>query len=91
MRHAGEGMRDALARLIIGDSPEIERLRQLILKVAPSRLPVLVEGPRFVLSRTPGHVRGPGPVYGQHTDEVLALLGGRHLVTDVTDTQTVEP
>jgi len=45
VRYAGEGMRDALARLIIGDSPEIERLRQLILKVAPSRLPVLVEGP----------------------------------------------
>ena len=36
--------------------------------------PVLVEGPRFVLSRTPGQVRSPGPVYGQHNDEVLALL-----------------
>jgi crotonobetainyl-CoA:carnitine CoA-transferase CaiB-like acyl-CoA transferase len=39
--------------------------------------PVLVEGPRFVLSRTPGHVRGAGPVYGQHTEEVLALVGER--------------
>ena len=36
--------------------------------------PVLVEGPRFVLSRTPGQVRGAGPIYGQHTEEVLALL-----------------
>ena len=36
--------------------------------------PVLVEGPRFVLSRTPGQVRSPGPVYGQHNDDVLALL-----------------
>jgi crotonobetainyl-CoA:carnitine CoA-transferase CaiB-like acyl-CoA transferase len=39
--------------------------------------PVLLEGPRFVLSRTPGHVRAAGPVYGQHIDEVRALLGER--------------
>jgi len=38
--------------------------------------PVLVEGPRFRLSRTPGHVRGPGPTYGQHAGDVFrGLLG----------------
>jgi len=33
--------------------------------------PILLEGPRFRLSRTPGHTVLPGPIYGQHTDEVL--------------------
>jgi crotonobetainyl-CoA:carnitine CoA-transferase CaiB-like acyl-CoA transferase len=33
--------------------------------------PVLVEGPRFGLSRTPGQTTAPGPSYGQHREEVL--------------------
>jgi crotonobetainyl-CoA:carnitine CoA-transferase CaiB-like acyl-CoA transferase len=48
--------------------------------------PVLLEGPRLVLRRTPGHVRAPGPVYGQHAEEVLALLGERPPAPEITHT-----
>jgi benzylsuccinate CoA-transferase BbsF subunit len=38
--------------------------------------PVVVEGPRFKLSRTPGQTRAAGPTYGQHEHHVLrGLLG----------------
>ena len=37
-------------------------------------------------SRTPGQVRSPGPVYGQHDEEVLALLAEQDPAADVTDT-----
>ena len=30
-----------------------------------------IDGPPFVLSETPAAVRGPGPLLGEHTDEVL--------------------
>ncbi len=36
--------------------------------------PVVVEGPRFHLSRTPARVASPGPTYGQHEAEVRRLL-----------------
>jgi len=36
---------DIIARTILGTSPEIARLRALIAKVAPTRLPVIIEGP----------------------------------------------
>jgi crotonobetainyl-CoA:carnitine CoA-transferase CaiB-like acyl-CoA transferase len=38
--------------------------------------PVPVEGPRTRLSRTPGRVKRPGPMYGQHVYEVLTELLG---------------
>ena len=38
--------------------------------------PVLVEGPRYLLSRTPGRITAPGPTYGQHTWDVLSDLLG---------------
>jgi crotonobetainyl-CoA:carnitine CoA-transferase CaiB-like acyl-CoA transferase len=38
--------------------------------------PVVVEGPRFRLSRTPGRVGGAGPTYGQHEQQVLRGLRG---------------
>ncbi|MFN0028213.1 MAG: CoA transferase [Acidimicrobiales bacterium] len=38
--------------------------------------PVLVERPRLHLSRTPGTLRGPGPMYGQHTHQVLGEFLG---------------
>jgi benzylsuccinate CoA-transferase BbsF subunit len=38
--------------------------------------PVLIEGPRFKLSRTPGKTVVPGPSYGQHAQEVLGGLLG---------------
>ena len=39
--------------------------------------PVVVEGPRFGLSRTPGQTSAPGPTYGQHAAVVLGDLLGR--------------
>ncbi len=36
--------------------------------------PVVIEGPRFRLSRTPARVTAPGPTYNQHGDEVRRLL-----------------
>jgi len=37
---------------------------------------VRLDGPAFLLSDTPARVRGPGPLLGEHTDEVLhGLLG----------------
>jgi benzylsuccinate CoA-transferase BbsF subunit len=71
--------------------PQLAHRGHYVWVMHPLLGPVLVEGPRFVLSRTPGRVRGPGPVYGQHTEEVLALLSERHPATDATDTQTVQP
>jgi len=37
---------------------------------------VRIDGPAFVLSDTPARVRGPGPLLGEHTDEVLATILG---------------
>src|SRR4029077_14117771 len=37
---------------------------------------VRLDGPAFLLSDTPARVRGPGPLLGEHTDQVLrAVLG----------------
>jgi crotonobetainyl-CoA:carnitine CoA-transferase CaiB-like acyl-CoA transferase len=33
-------------------------------------------GPPFLLSETPARVRGPGPLLGEHTDDVLADVLG---------------
>ena len=42
----------------------------------PEGRSVRVDGPAFLLSETPAAVRGPGPLLGEHTDEVLAELFG---------------
>ena len=66
--------------------PQLAHRGHYVWVMHPLLGPVLVEGPRFVLSRTPGQVRGAGPIYGQHTEEVRALLAERHPTADVTDT-----
>jgi benzylsuccinate CoA-transferase BbsF subunit len=35
-----------------------------------------IDGPAFLLSETPASVRGPGPLLGEHTDEVLRTVLG---------------
>jgi len=42
----------------------------------PEGRSVRIDGPPFVLSETPARVSGPGPLLGEHTDEVLATLLG---------------
>jgi crotonobetainyl-CoA:carnitine CoA-transferase CaiB-like acyl-CoA transferase len=37
---------------------------------------VRTDGPPFLLSETPARVRGPGPLLGEHTDDVLADVLG---------------
>jgi crotonobetainyl-CoA:carnitine CoA-transferase CaiB-like acyl-CoA transferase len=43
---------------------------------APEGRTVRIDGPAFVLSDTPARVRGPGPLLGEHTDDVLATVLG---------------
>ena len=42
----------------------------------PEGRTVRIDGPPFVLSETPARVGGPGPLLGEHTDEVLGELLG---------------
>jgi benzylsuccinate CoA-transferase BbsF subunit len=42
----------------------------------PEGRTVRIDGPPFVLSETPAAVRGPGPLLGEHADEVLSGLLG---------------
>src|SRR5205823_15075342 len=42
----------------------------------PEGRTVRIDGPPFLLSDTPARVGGPGPLLGEHTDEVLGELLG---------------
>jgi crotonobetainyl-CoA:carnitine CoA-transferase CaiB-like acyl-CoA transferase len=37
---------------------------------------VRIDGPPYRLSATPARVSGPGPLLGEHTDEVLSRVLG---------------
>ena len=55
---------------------ELVRARQMVVELdQPGTGGVKLLGVPVRLSRTPGAPAGPGPVLGQHTDEVLASLG----------------
>ena len=43
----------------------------------PEGRTVRIDGPPFLLSETPARVSGPGPLLGEHTDEVLSRILGR--------------
>ena len=42
----------------------------------PEGRTVRIDGPPFLLSETPARVSGPGPLLGEHTDEVLSSVLG---------------
>ncbi|HYR97102.1 MAG TPA: CoA transferase, partial [Candidatus Binatus sp.] len=42
----------------------------------PEGRTVRIDGPPFLLSETPARVSGPGPLLGEHTDEVLSTVLG---------------
>jgi formyl-CoA transferase len=46
-----------------------------------------VDGPPFALSETPAGVRGPGPLLGEHTRQVLGGVLGltEQQLSDLTD------
>ncbi|MFN2616076.1 MAG: CaiB/BaiF CoA transferase family protein, partial [Thermoleophilaceae bacterium] len=55
---------------------ELVRAREMVVELEqPGAGPVPQLGVPVKLSRTPGAAAGPGPVLGEHTDEVLAALG----------------
>jgi crotonobetainyl-CoA:carnitine CoA-transferase CaiB-like acyl-CoA transferase len=55
---------------------ELVRAREMVVSLAqPGAGDVRLLGPPVKLSRTPGGPRSPGPVLGEHTDEVLAAIG----------------
>jgi crotonobetainyl-CoA:carnitine CoA-transferase CaiB-like acyl-CoA transferase len=47
----------------------------------PEGRTVRIDGPAFVLSETPARVSGPGPLLGEHTDEVLREVLGLDAAT----------
>jgi crotonobetainyl-CoA:carnitine CoA-transferase CaiB-like acyl-CoA transferase len=55
---------------------ELVRAREMVVELdQPGAGPVRQLGMPIKFGRTPGQVRAPGPVLGEHTDEVLAGLG----------------
>jgi len=55
---------------------ELVRSREMVVELdQPGAGAVRQLGVPVKLGRTPGGVRAPGPVLGEHTDEVLAALG----------------
>jgi crotonobetainyl-CoA:carnitine CoA-transferase CaiB-like acyl-CoA transferase len=55
---------------------ELVRAREMVVELdQPGAGPVRQLGIPVKLGRTPGAVRAPGPVLGEHTDEVLAAVG----------------
>ena len=55
---------------------ELVRAREMVVELdQPGAGKVRQLGIPIKLSRTPGRVRSPGPVLGEHTAEVLASLG----------------
>ena len=45
-------------------------------KLEDGRTDVVLDGPPFTLSRTPGYVAAPGPLLGEQTDDVLRRVLG---------------
>lgn len=66
----------------VQNSPEVVADPQMVHRNHFRTLPhpelgeITIEGPRFVLSRTPATVSTPGPTMGQHTYEVLTQILG---------------
>jgi len=59
--------------------PQLAARGQFVDVPTPEGRSVRLDGPGFLLSDTPPAVRGPGPLLGEHTDDVLAnILGLSH-------------
>jgi crotonobetainyl-CoA:carnitine CoA-transferase CaiB-like acyl-CoA transferase len=56
--------------------PQLEHRKHFVKLPHPKHGDVVVEGTRFNLSRTPGRIERPGPMIGEHLQEVLkGILG----------------
>jgi len=56
--------------------PQLAARRHFVEVPTPEGRTVRIDGPPFVLSETPAAVSGPGPLLGEHADEVLSGLLG---------------
>ena len=63
------------ADVCLGD-PALAARGHFVDVATPEGRTVRIDGPPFVLSATPARVRGPGPLLGEHTDELLRELLG---------------
>lgn len=70
---------------VVANGEDLDRDPQLRARGFWARLPVteggeredvVLDGPPFQLSRTPGYVAAPGPLLGEHTDDVLRRVLG---------------
>ena len=68
---------------VVANGEDLDRDPQLRARGYWARLPaqeggkteeVILDGPPFKLSKTPGYVAAPGPLLGEHTDDVLRRL-----------------
>ncbi len=56
--------------------PQLAARRHFVEVPTPEGRTVRIDGPPFALSETPAAVSGPGPLLGEHADDVLpGLLG----------------
>ena len=74
-----------VAASVVANGEDLDRDPQLRSREYWARLPakqedgradVVLDGPPFKLSRTPGYVAVPGPLLGEHTDDVLRRVLG---------------
>lgn len=56
--------------------PQLQHREHYVTLDHPLLGPLPIEGPRFLMSATPGRTTGHGPAYGQYTFEVLTELLG---------------
>jgi benzylsuccinate CoA-transferase BbsF subunit len=63
------------ADLCAGD-PQLAARGHFADVATPEGRTVRIDGPPFLLSGTPASVRGPGPLLGEHTDDVLRTMLG---------------
>jgi benzylsuccinate CoA-transferase BbsF subunit len=56
--------------------PQLAARRHFVEVATPEGRTVRIDGPPFALSETPAAVSGPGPLLGEHADEVLSGLLG---------------
>jgi len=66
----------ANAEDLCGRDPQLAARGHFVEVPTPEGRTVRIDGPPFLLSETPARVGGPGPLLGEHTDEVLAELLG---------------
>jgi crotonobetainyl-CoA:carnitine CoA-transferase CaiB-like acyl-CoA transferase len=68
--------RVADARDLCARDPQLAARGHFVDVATPEGATVRIDGPAFLLSETPARVRGPGPLLGEHTDEVLETILG---------------